>query len=136
MYGGLAAIIGGLSFVSTCFAESMTLRCGARICYLRPMRLPYRSPGYRGRVPPRMAQIVSLRDVSFASVHLSHGQFLNRWQLLQIARALDGSAAIVGDFNAVGPTTLSGFKDFGPSAYHLASKIISPFGSIDAWRED
>ena len=39
-----------------------------------------------GRVPPRHAQLVQFHGVSFANVHLSHGQFLNRWQLLHIAQ--------------------------------------------------
>jgi endonuclease/exonuclease/phosphatase (EEP) superfamily protein YafD len=79
-----------------------------------------------GRVPPRLAQIVRLGDIAFANVHLSHGQFLNRWQLLHIANSLDGPAAIVGDYNAVGPIKLAGFKDVGPrQPTHVASNIIS-----------
>ncbi len=79
-----------------------------------------------GRVPPRLAQIVQLGDIAFANVHLSHGQFLNRWQLLHIADALDGPAAIVGDYNAVGPVKLAGFKDVGPrQPTHVASNIIT-----------
>jgi endonuclease/exonuclease/phosphatase (EEP) superfamily protein YafD len=80
-----------------------------------------------GRVPPRVAQIVCCSHVTFANVHLSHGQFLNRWQLTRIARALEGPAVIVGDYNAVGPIKLSGFKDVGPrKPTHIASNII-PF---------
>ena len=79
-----------------------------------------------GRVPPRVAQIVQFGDVAFANVHLSHGQFLNRWQLLHIANALEGPAAIVGDYNAVGPIKLAGFKDIGPrQPTHSPSNIIS-----------
>ena len=79
-----------------------------------------------GRVPPRVAQIVQFGEVAFANVHLSHGQFLNRWQLLHIANALEGSAAIVGDYNAVGPVKLAGFKDVGPrQPTHSPSNIIS-----------
>ncbi|HKJ73702.1 MAG TPA: endonuclease/exonuclease/phosphatase family protein, partial [Alphaproteobacteria bacterium] len=37
-----------------------------------------------GRVPPRLAQIIRLGDVTFANVHLSHGQLLNRWQLVRV----------------------------------------------------
>jgi hypothetical protein len=77
-------------------------------------------------VPPRVAQIVQLGDVTFANVHLSHGQFLNRWQLMHIANALDGPAAIVGDYNAVGPIKLAGFKDVGPrQSTHSPNDIIS-----------
>ena len=79
-----------------------------------------------GRVPPRVAQIVQFGEVAFANVHLSHGQFLNRWQLLHIATALEGPAAIVGDYNAVGPVKLGGFKDIGPrQPTHSPSTIIS-----------
>jgi len=79
-----------------------------------------------GRVPPRHAQLVQFHGVSFANVHLSHGQFLNRWQLLHIASALEGPAAIIGDFNAVGPTVLAGFRDVGPRRRtHRASNIVN-----------
>lgn len=79
-----------------------------------------------GRVPPRHAQLVNFCGVSFANVHLSHGQFLNRWQLLHIASALEGPAAIIGDFNAVGPTPLPGFRDIGPRLRtHRASNIVN-----------
>lgn len=79
-----------------------------------------------GRLPPRLSQIMPLGGINFANVHLSHGQILNRWQLFHIARALDGPAAIVGDYNAVGPIKLPGFDDIGPRARtHLAGNIIS-----------
>lgn len=79
-----------------------------------------------GRVPRRIAQIVRFRGIAFANVHLSHGQLLNRLQLLHIAAALEGPAAIIGDFNSVGPTVLAGFKDVGPrSGTHRASKIVA-----------
>ena len=79
-----------------------------------------------GRVPPRHAQLVQFRGISFANVHLSHGQFLNRWQLLHVASALEGPAAIIGDFNAVGPTVLPGFRDIGPRRRtHRASNIVN-----------
>jgi endonuclease/exonuclease/phosphatase family metal-dependent hydrolase len=79
-----------------------------------------------GRVPPRIAQIVKFRGISFANVHLSHGQFLNRFQLHHIAAALEGPAVIMGDFNAVGPIMLPGFRDVGPrQRTHRASNIVS-----------
>jgi endonuclease/exonuclease/phosphatase family metal-dependent hydrolase len=87
------------------------------------LRLPYSL--LPGRVPPRVAQIVKLRGTSFANVHLSHGQFLNRWQLLHIAAALEGPAAIIGDFNAVGPIRLEKFRDIGPRRRtHKSGNII------------
>ena len=61
-----------------------------------------------GRVPPRVAQILRIGGITIANVHLSHGQILNRRQLVRIARSLDGAAAVVGDYNAVGPVVLPG----------------------------
>jgi len=79
-----------------------------------------------GRVPPRVAQIVQLGDVAFANVHLSHGQILNRWQLQHVANALNGPAAIIGDYNAIGPIKLAGFKDIGPrQPTHSPTNVIS-----------
>lgn len=79
-----------------------------------------------GRVPPRLAQIIRFGEVTFANVHLSHGQFLNRWQLLHIARSLEGPAAIIGDYNAVGPVKLPDFKDLGPrQPTHSPRNVIS-----------
>jgi endonuclease/exonuclease/phosphatase family metal-dependent hydrolase len=83
-----------------------------------------------GRVPPRHAQLIQFGGVNFANVHLSHGQFLNRWQLLHIASCLQGPAAIIGDFNAVGPTLppglLPGFRDIGPRRRtHRSANIVN-----------
>ncbi len=78
-----------------------------------------------GRVPLRIAQFIEFRGISFVNVHLSHGQFLNRWQLLHIIRHLRGPAAIIGDFNAIGPTRLPGFRDIGPrEPTHHTSNIV------------
>ena len=71
-----------------------------------------------GRVPPRLAQLVKFRGIHFANVHLSHGQFLNRWQLLHIAEVLEGPAAIIGDFNAVGPIPLARLPRYRPAPAH------------------
>jgi endonuclease/exonuclease/phosphatase family metal-dependent hydrolase len=65
------------------------------------IRLPYSI--LPGRVPPRLAQIIDFHGIKIANVHLSHGQFLNRFQLRHIMEQLEGPAAIIGDFNAVGP---------------------------------
>ncbi|MBV9548059.1 MAG: endonuclease/exonuclease/phosphatase family protein [Alphaproteobacteria bacterium] len=79
-----------------------------------------------GRVPPRLAQLVKFRGIHFANVHLSHGQFLNRWQLLHIAEVLEGPAAIIGDYNAVGATALPGFRDIGPRRRtHRAGNVVA-----------
>jgi endonuclease/exonuclease/phosphatase (EEP) superfamily protein YafD len=94
---------------------------------VQPYALPLPVSRMPGRVPPRIAQIVSVDGVTFANVHLSHGQLLNRRQLVRIAGALQGAAAIIGDYNAVGPTKLFGFKDIGPrERTHLATNIL-PF---------
>ena len=91
-----------------------------------PYALPLPVSQLPGRVPPRVAQIVQLGSVTFANVHLSHGQLLNRWQLAHIANALAGPAAVVGDYNAIGPIKLTGFKDVGPrQPTHSPTNIIS-----------
>jgi endonuclease/exonuclease/phosphatase (EEP) superfamily protein YafD len=78
-----------------------------------------------GRLPPRVAQIVRLGDITVANVHLSHGQLLNRWQLLRVIRAVEGPAAVIGDYNAIGPTLLPGFKDVGPrEPTHVARNVL------------
>ncbi len=62
----------------------------------------------------RICQVVTLGDVAIANVHLSHGQRLNRRQLREIALRLPARAAVLGDFNLVGPALLPGFRDVGP----------------------
>jgi endonuclease/exonuclease/phosphatase family metal-dependent hydrolase len=92
----------------------------------QPYALPLPVSQVPGRLPPRVAQIVKLGEVVFANVHLSHGQLLNRWQLLHIALAIQEPAAIIGDYNAVGPIKLPGFKDVGSrQPTHSPSNIIS-----------
>ena len=79
-----------------------------------------------GRVPPRIAQIVKFQGITFANVHLSHGQFLNRFQLQHIAYAVEGPTVIMGDFNAVGPIIMPEFRDVGPrKRTHRASNIVA-----------
>jgi endonuclease/exonuclease/phosphatase (EEP) superfamily protein YafD len=91
-----------------------------------PHALPLPVSTMPGRVPPRVAQLLKVGGVCFANVHLSHGQFLNRWQLLHIVRTLRGPAAVIGDYNAVGPIVLAGFKDIGPRRSTVsAGNIIS-----------
>jgi endonuclease/exonuclease/phosphatase family metal-dependent hydrolase len=88
------------------------------------IRLPYSI--LPGRVPPRLAQIISFSGITVANVHLSHGQFLNRFQLRHIMEQMEGPAAIIGDFNAVGPVGFQGFADIGPRRRtHRAGKIIA-----------
>lgn len=78
-----------------------------------------------GAFPTRVAQVFDMGRFSVANVHLSHGQWLNRRQLREIANAIEGPLAIIGDFNSVGPTLLAGFKDAGPRAVtHRAQRIV------------
>jgi endonuclease/exonuclease/phosphatase (EEP) superfamily protein YafD len=74
----------------------------------------------------RVCQIFDLGDFAVANVHLSHGQFLNRRQLRRIARYLPTRAAVLGDYNLVGPTLLPGFRDVGPRAPTHVMKDMVP----------
>jgi endonuclease/exonuclease/phosphatase family metal-dependent hydrolase len=88
------------------------------------LRLPYSI--LPGRVPPRLAQIISFGGITIVNVHLSHGQFLNRFQLRHIMERVQGPSAIIGDFNAVGPVGFQGFSDIGPRMRtHRAGNIIA-----------
>jgi endonuclease/exonuclease/phosphatase family metal-dependent hydrolase len=79
-----------------------------------------------GRVPPRLAQIIAFQGITIANVHLSHGQFLNRYQLRHLMEQMEGPAAIIGDFNAVGPVGFHGFSDIGPrKRTHRAGKVVA-----------
>ena len=68
----------------------------------------------KGAMFHRVCQVVNLGAFSVANVHLSHGQLLNRRQLRRIADALPHAAAVLGDYNLVGPAMLRGFRDVGP----------------------
>ncbi len=76
----------------------------------RPVVLPLPS----GSMVHRVAQVIDLGPFTIANVHLSHGQLLNRRQLRRIAAWLPHHAAVVGDYNLVGPVLLPGFRDVGP----------------------
>lgn len=67
-----------------------------------------------GALFDRVCQVLDLGDFGVANVHLSHGQVLNRRQLRCIERSLPERAAVIGDYNLVGPTLLRGFHDVGP----------------------
>jgi endonuclease/exonuclease/phosphatase (EEP) superfamily protein YafD len=87
----------------------------------RPMVLPLPS----GAMFDRVCQIVSCPGFAIANVHLSHGQLLNRRQLRHIARVLPATAAVVGDYNLVGPALLPGFRDVGPrEPTHVAGDVV------------
>jgi endonuclease/exonuclease/phosphatase (EEP) superfamily protein YafD len=85
----------------------------------RILRLP------SGAVVQRHCQIVALGGIGVANVHLSHGQMLNRRQLRTIARALPEHAAMLGDYNLVGPALVPGFVDVGPRApTHVCADLV------------
>jgi endonuclease/exonuclease/phosphatase (EEP) superfamily protein YafD len=67
-----------------------------------------------GLLIQRVCQLVDLGEFTIANVHLSHGQVLNRRQLRRIGKALPGHAAVIGDYNLVGPVFVKGFRDVGP----------------------
>ena len=79
----------------------------------------------RGAVFERLGQIVTMGDFGIANVHLSHGQRLNRRQLRSIATQLPPRAAILGDYNLVGPALLPGFRDAGPRwpTHHMIDAV-------------
>jgi endonuclease/exonuclease/phosphatase family metal-dependent hydrolase len=73
----------------------------------------------------RICQIVDLGSISVANVHLSHGQILNRRQLRRISKVLPPRAAVVGDYNLIGPALLPGFHDVGPrEPTHVAGDVM------------
>jgi len=73
----------------------------------------------------RIAAVLPFGDMSLINVHLAHGQLLVRRQLRHIAEGATGRVAIVGDMNAVGPTSLAGFDDVGPRKWtHMAKGIL------------
>ena len=87
----------------------------------RPVALPLPS----GSVVHRVAQVIDLGPFTVANVHLSHGQLLNRRQLRRIAAWLPHRAAVVGDYNLVGPVLLPGFRDGGPRRpTHRMSEVL------------
>ena len=86
-----------------------------------PVVLPLQS----GAMFNRVCQIVDLGPLKIANVHLSHGQILNRRQLRRIAKALPHQAAVVGDYNLIGPALLPGFRDVGPrEPTHIAGDMV------------
>ncbi len=81
----------------------------------------------KGAMFQRVCQVVDLGSFAVANVHLSHGQLLNRRQLRRIADALPHAAAVLGDYNLVGPALVPGFRDVGPREHtHRAGNVV-PF---------
>ncbi|MGY2050969.1 endonuclease/exonuclease/phosphatase family protein [Methylobacterium sp. JK268] len=80
-----------------------------------PFPTPPRSiPIPSGALIDRVAQVLDCGAFGIANVHLSHGQVLNRRQLRRIELHLPARAAVLGDYNLVGPALLPGFRDVGP----------------------
>lgn len=79
-----------------------------------------------GALVHRVCQVLDLGDFGIANVHLSHGQVLNRRQLRCIERSLPRRAAVLGDYNIVGPAFLPGFRDVGPRAPTHAMVDVLP----------
>jgi endonuclease/exonuclease/phosphatase family metal-dependent hydrolase len=104
------------------------LACWSRHNYSTPQVLPLPASSLPGRLPRRRSQIVQVGDITFANVHLSHGQLLNRRQLLRITAALHGKpSVIIGDYNAVGPCLIPGYADVGPrEPTHFGGTVV-PF---------
>ena len=80
----------------------------------------------------RVAQIIDFGPFTVANVHLSHGQLLNRRQLRRIAARLPHCAAVVGDYNLVGPVLLPGFSDVGPRrpTHRMSDVVPLPAGPL------
>jgi endonuclease/exonuclease/phosphatase (EEP) superfamily protein YafD len=91
-----------------------------------PMRHPpsiVRLP--KGSMFERFGQVLDVGEFAVANVHLSHGQLLNRRQLRRLALSLPPRAAVLGDFNLLGPALLPGFRDVGPrQATHVMGDIL------------
>ncbi|MGD0106416.1 MAG: endonuclease/exonuclease/phosphatase family protein [Rhodopila sp.] len=86
-----------------------------------PIVLPLQA----GAMFSRVCQIVELGSIAVANVHLSHGQILNRRQLRRIAKVLPFRAAVLGDYNLIGPALLPGFHDVGPrEPTHVAGDMV------------
>lgn len=78
-----------------------------------------------GALYHRVGQLVDLGGFAVANVHLSHGQLLNRRQLRHVAEALPHRAAVLGDYNLLGPALLPGFRDVGPrEPTHRAADVM------------
>lgn len=73
----------------------------------------------------RVSQVLDLGDFGVANVHLSHGQMLNRRQLRRVIAALPERAAVLGDYNIVGPALMPGFRDVGPrNPTHAMARMV------------
>ena len=105
--------------------HGLAMWCRHQLENVAPLELPYSK--IPGSFPQRSAQFIQIDGITIANVHLSHGQVMNRKQLRKIANSTSGPTAIIGDYNAVGPTVIKGFEDVGPrNVTHFAQRIV-PF---------
>lgn len=79
-----------------------------------------------GVLVDRVCQVLDCGEFGVANVHLSHGQVLNRRQLRRIEQHLPARAAVLGDYNIVGPCLLPGFRDVGPRRPTHAMGAVVP----------
>lgn len=87
-------------------------------------RLDIPVPIFRS-IAPRIALVVRILGVDIANVHLDHGQWANRRQLRHLLASCPGIGMVIGDYNALGTTTLPGFSDVGPRRpTHTAYGVI------------
>ena len=123
----LPGIVGGNFYTQVWKGKSYALGAWLRQGEVQTDALELPFSRIPGKFPPRQAQILKFPQFSIANVHLSHGQLLNRRQIRHIGNSIPGPMAIIGDFNAVGPIVLKGFKDVGPRRITHVAKKIMPF---------
>ncbi|SIQ89990.1 MULTISPECIES: endonuclease/exonuclease/phosphatase family protein [Acidiphilium] len=123
----LRSLCGGWYFRAPFPGRRYGVAAWSRHCFAEPALLRLPASVIPGRVPPRLAQLIRMDGMTIANVHLSHGQVLNRLQLRYISRHVAGPAAIIGDYNAVGPIRLSGFRDIGPRQTTCRASSVIPF---------
>lgn len=87
---------------------------GLAVWSMAPLKKPEIVALPSGVMFHRVAQVIDTGHFAVANVHLSHGQILNRRQLMRLRKALPAHAAVMGDYNLLGPVLLRGFRDVGP----------------------
>jgi endonuclease/exonuclease/phosphatase (EEP) superfamily protein YafD len=75
----------------------------------------------------RCAMILRFPTYTLANIHLAHNQRLLRRQFASVATVCAPRAIIIGDFNAVGSLTRSGWQDCGPRAITHMARGVLPF---------
>ena len=91
----------------------------------KPLASPRVVPLQAGAMFKRVGMVLDTAEFSVANVHLSHGQMLNRRQLRRVVSTMGPRAAVLGDYNLVGPTLLPGFRDVGPRMpTHVCADLV------------